>query len=83
MNEHQKPSFLKITSGFAKELIKYAAEGFPAVTPEEFNHRVEICVGCDWFNVKSEKCNHCGCPIKNRASWRSADCPTSKWPKLK
>lgn len=53
--------------------------GKPKVTEEEYNKRLEICKGCQFFKASSFRCTKCGCKMRLKARLRSKKCPIGKW----
>lgn len=53
------------------------AHGTPAVTAEEVERRMGICLGCVW--LINGDCVKCGCAVKRKTAWRSQRCPIGKW----
>ena len=80
--EPKLPSFFTMATNFTKELVKYAAQGAPNVSPENYIKRLGACEGCPFFQKSKMRCGKCGCLIEHKAKWRTSDCPDvpSRWP---
>lgn len=62
-----------------KAAFEHAKDGFKKVSDEEFENRMQICRGCEFFDADSSRCKNCGCFLKIKASWNSEKCPIDKW----
>lgn len=74
---------------YAVSSAKWAAQGFPKVSEEQFDARMNACALCTLLTYSEadqcHKCSECGCPIADKALRATDDCPHptgSKWPKL-
>ena len=45
----------------------------------EYNRRLEICRGCEFFKARTEQCKKCGCFMKLKTQLKRASCPIGKW----
>ena len=68
-----------LAKNLGTSVVGHVIDGFKQVTEEEFNKRIDICKGCDQYNSGQNRCNHCGCFLKVKASWNSEKCPLGKW----
>lgn len=69
----------------AVNLIKAVAKrakNLKNVTEDQKKERLQICKGCEFFNVRKQRCGKCGCKLKLKAGWLSESCPVGKWPEL-
>jgi hypothetical protein len=49
-------------------------------TPEEIaEHRLTICVNCEFYRARTNQCKKCGCFMKLKTKLESARCPIGKW----
>lgn len=65
----------------ASSLMETAAKALETgyVTPEVFEQRMNLCRDCPFFKAESQKCGHCGCYMRVKASLDTAACPIEKW----
>lgn len=47
------------------------------VSPECFEERLKVCATCPRRN--GVHCSACGCPIQDKATWRTSECEAGKW----
>jgi hypothetical protein len=45
----------------------------------EFDRRMSICEGCEFFKKLSKQCSKCGCFMKLKTKIDRAHCPIHKW----
>jgi uncharacterized paraquat-inducible protein A len=70
---------------FIKSLIFHLHAGLPKCTKQQILERYEICLSCDHFNEKMNRCMVCGCNINNKKvfmnklAWADQECPLKKW----
>lgn len=65
---------------FAKSVGQNVAEGEGIfVSEEKVTTRETICNDCSQFNRESKKCYLCGCYMKVKWKFKSAECPMSLW----
>ena len=76
-----KPKKLKKLSNFALAAAKFAAGGFIKSSKEVYSSRVLTCLACPNYEVSTDDCLKCGCPIEVKASWSTESCPENKWTK--
>jgi hypothetical protein len=84
-----QPSFGKQVLSFGKALLKEAGAfmtNADEVSDEEYLRRWNTCLTCPKLVRDSKKndqlcCGLCGCPMKNKCRWRSADCGDKGKPK--
>jgi glycosyltransferase involved in cell wall biosynthesis len=72
------PNKLTMLGNFAKALADHVLDGNTKADLPVMEARLDICMGCEYRT--EENCSVCGCPLKDKASWRSSDCPLGKWP---
>jgi hypothetical protein len=70
---------INLAQNFGNSVINHIADGLKQVPEEEYNKRIDICKTCDKYDAEANKCTHCGCFLKVKASWNSEKCPLSKW----
>jgi len=80
----QEPSLLQKAKNLGKEITKTAKR---AVKGEEIkvpqavaDDRWATCSGCKEFRAGT--CNKCGCGLRNKIWWASAECPLGYWSNL-
>ena len=79
------PGPLEMLKSFATASKKWADAGFPTVTEDQYQSRVDDCEGCSEWDEKARlgmgKCNACGCTGLKR--WLATEqCPKNKWPTI-
>lgn len=47
------------------------------VSPECFEERLKVCATCPRRN--GVHCSACGCPLQDKATWRSSECEAGEW----
>lgn len=77
------PSFGEMAKSASASAIQWASGGFQWVTPEEFNARIELCRGCEFWDAQgffnTGRCRKCGCSTKAKLRMATASCPIGKW----
>lgn len=51
----------------------------PRSKQEEFDRRMSICQGCEFFRPRTQQCRKCGCFMKLKTQLERASCPIGKW----
>lgn len=73
------PSLATQAKGFIKSAAHVAASalrGNPiAATPAVVDFRRTTCEACPRFNLSTERCSLCGCPLKIKPWFAAAKCP--------
>ena len=44
-----------------------------------YEQRLEVCKGCEYYDVEQNRCKHCGCWLKYKARFSAGQCPVGKW----
>lgn len=70
------PGTITMAFNYAKALTRRVTLGGDA-TEEQYKRRLEICSLCP--SRTNERCAECGCPIQDKASWATEQCPLNKW----
>ena len=78
--EQKMPGLFKQGKNFIGSAAKHIAGGAKESSSELFKARMDACNSCE-FKTEGERCLKCGCFVKLKAKWESADCPIGKWPK--
>ncbi len=77
----QVPSIFQKAVNFGQAALRHAATGFQQVSEEEYQRRLEVCQGCEFF--RNNSCMKCGCQVAgsllSKARWASSVCPEKKW----
>jgi hypothetical protein len=79
-----KHTFLDLTNNLTKALVEWQRSGRPVVTSEQWNRRLAICRGCEyWSEIKKTqiaKCKKCGCS-SGKLLLSTSKCPLNppKW----
>ena len=82
MSERKKlPTLLQMAKNFTKDLAANLKDGFPIVTQEQYEERLETCRTCDDYLEEARRCGKCGCYLEYKARMRASTCPMTptKW----
>lgn len=76
------PSLFKMAGNFATAMKDFAKSGFLKVTEDQYNARMNICNGCEFWQDDARmgmgKCLKCGCT--GAKQWIATSvCPINKW----
>jgi hypothetical protein len=74
----KRPSIIQMGPTFLKHLGQHVVDGLKNVGKEQLEARLEECWLCD-LRTANEQCSLCGCPLLDKASWRSSRCDANKW----
>lgn len=83
-NENKSPGFVDLANNLTKSLIEWQRAGRPVVTSEQWNTRLTICRGCEYWRefkeTKIAKCMKCGCS-SGKLLLSTSKCPLNppKW----
>lgn len=84
IQSESKPGFMDMANNLTKSLIEWQKAGRPVVTSEQWNKRLTICRGCQyWSEIKSTqiaRCLKCGCS-SGKLLLSTSRCPLNppKW----
>jgi glycosyltransferase involved in cell wall biosynthesis len=78
--EPDLPPLATRAANYAKAQIRHTLDGRARADNATLSDRLTICEDCDRFRASDRKCSECGCPIEEKAAWRSESCPLGKWP---
>lgn len=73
---------IKFILRFIWALIKHIIDLGKKTKKFEYNMRLHECMKCEYKDKTPrpwEHCDICGCPVREKASWRSETCPKNKW----
>ncbi len=78
------PTIGEMVVTFAGAVSTWAKAGFPIVESEEFERRLSVCRGCEYFDEKARfgagKCKAHGCGCTTLKLWlQTEDCVKKKW----
>ena len=79
-----KPGFFDLANNLSKALVEWQRAGRPVVSSEQWNRRLSICRGCEyWQELKQTKvarCLKCGCS-SGKLLLSTSKCPLNppKW----
>ncbi len=77
------PSFLDMAKSFGKALFQTGVDVVKGdiimASEDEQKHRLDTCLGCDYFNHTSYTCSQCGCKMRYKSVLKSSTCPLDKW----
>lgn len=79
-----RPNIMIKAYNYLKALSKHVLNGMEKVDVIEYYDRIHACTRCEFMienkndNYKFE-CGVCGCPIEEKASWKTEQCPKDKW----
>lgn len=51
----------------------------PRSDAELKEHRMELCIACEHFRERSQRCMKCGCFMQLKSTLLMAKCPIGKW----
>lgn len=76
------PGLVTRAVNFGKAVVRHVADGLERATDAVIQQRLEICRTCPECDLTNLVCRNagCGCFLRVKATWRSEDCPLSKWP---
>lgn len=82
----ETPSLAEMATNFAKAFSNWASEGFPIVSKQIFDERMEICSKCQFWSDDARgglgKCNQPSCGCTKIKFWLATEqCPIGKWKK--
>ena len=77
-NNHLPPVHKQVKT-FVKSLGEIALSGFKRVEQKEYERRLEICFGCKYMLLESNRCVKCGCFMKAKALSAIMRCSIGKW----
>ena len=49
------------------------------ISKERYKQRIQICLGCELYEKKLNRCKSCGCFLILKAILRDTKCPEGKW----
>lgn len=75
----RNPTLMVKAYNLLKASYKHAKNGFEKADTTTYYDRVHSCSRCDDYNDSDSSCTVCGCPIADKASWKSETCPKNKW----
>jgi len=79
-----KPSFVGMAKNLFNSLKEWQSAGRPVVTSEQWDYRVKICRGCEFWHEVGEtqiaRCKKCGCS-SGKLLLATSKCPLNppKW----
>ena len=81
--EEQKeyPSVAQQAKNFFSSMTNFIKSGMETVGDDEYQRRLDICNGCEWFDHEAGRCKQCGCFMRIKAKLASEKCPIDKWEK--
>lgn len=77
----EEPPLSTKLGNYIKAVSKHIVDGMVKLDKQESEARLEVCASCDRLG-ENRTCLVCGCPVDEKAKWRSEDCPLEKWPKI-
>jgi hypothetical protein len=84
MTEPRLPHLFRRVANFLRAAVeesKASARGEHAVDMEEAALRLATCRSnvCGQHRPSDDRCAACGCKLRNKVTWRSAQCPQNLW----
>jgi hypothetical protein len=75
----ETPKLADMAKSFSGAISKWAKSGFDTCTEEQYNDRLDICRGCEyWKDGAIGRCMKCGCA--GLKLWLKTErCPIGKW----
>ncbi len=79
--EPSEPGILRKASNLARAIVRHSANGFRRTSDAEYQERLAICSGCEFFGGKPDKpsCRRCGCRLLHKLRWAGESCPLGLW----
>lgn len=83
-HSEDKVGFMDLANNLSKALVEWQQAGRPVVTSEQWNKRLNICRGCEfWQEIRQTKiarCAKCGCS-SGKLLLSTSSCPLNppKW----
>lgn len=82
-NKEQFPSLSEQGKNLMDLIGQIASDGVigKQIFASEFEQqrRYDICQVCEHFESRAKRCKKCGCFMKNKVTFQSAECPIKKW----
>lgn len=80
----EMPTAFDMAKNFAGSMAKWAKAGFTTVEKSEYENRIGICQGCEFWDGSARgglgKCNHKQCGCSRLKHWLATEkCPIGKW----
>lgn len=73
------PSIYQMGLNAIKAGFQHVQNGIAISSDEEQARRLEICKGCDKYDVINNRCFECGCYMAWKSKMESSHCPLDKW----
>jgi hypothetical protein len=77
------PSLFQKAKNLGGAIKRFASDGFKVASDAEYDKRVEICKGCEFWNAagynNTGQCLKCGCATKYKLKMAAEKCPIDKW----
>lgn len=51
----------------------------PRSSKDLIEHRLEICMACEFYRPNRDRCSKCGCFMNLKTRLENARCPVKKW----
>lgn len=77
--QKKMPNLFQQAKNFAAASVEHVANGMKNAEKTVQETRMEICQGCEFMDVKSQRCTACGCFLPTKTKWASSSCPKGKW----
>lgn len=84
-NDEQAPlpstiDMMKSVLTAGKDIIAGKLNGEDVLVNEETKeNRLSICHACEFFIMKTNRCNQCGCFMEAKSMFNKVSCPIGKW----
>jgi len=78
----EKLMWSELLANFSESSVRWVKAGFPLVTEDVLNDRMETCQACDRWDKTAYagfgRCMECKCS-KIKLHWETETCPLGKW----
>ena len=75
------PSVFAMAKNIIKDGSKIVKNKFELINSSEFEKRIQTCTTCEHVRVRGKeiRCSLCGCYMRQKARFKSAQCPRKLW----
>lgn len=75
----KRKSWISKAFNFTIAVFKHIIDGFRKTSRFNWQLRILTCMDCEHSKNEWKECDVCGCPIEEKAKWKSEKCPKNKW----
>lgn len=81
--DKEHPHLSDMLRSASRSAINFTRSGFPTVTSDVLELRLETCKGCEFWDetgfAKTGRCKKCGCSTQAKLRMATEKCPIGKW----